>query len=45
VFVLRGAEAARRLGTDISQFPSFRGEAGIEYERDSDRRTRRLEQV
>ena len=47
VFVLRGAGGrAFVAGTDISQFPSFSGgEDGIEYERDGDRRIRRLEEV
>ena len=47
VFVLRGAgDRAFVAGTDISQFPSFSGgEAGIEYERDGDRRISRLEAV
>ena len=47
VLVLRGAGGRAFVsGTDISQFPSFSGgAAGIEYERDGDRRIRRLEQV
>ena len=47
VFVLRGAGGkAFVAGTDISQFQVFqRAEAGIEYERDGDRRMSRLERV
>jgi len=47
VFVLRGAGGkAFVAGTDISQFRVFQtAEAGIEYERDSDRRMSRLERV
>lgn len=47
VFVLRGAGGkAFVAGTDISQFQVFEtAEAGIEYERDGDRRIDRLERV
>ena len=47
VFVLRGAGGkAFVAGTDISQFKSFKtAEDGIEYERDGERRTGRLERV
>jgi enoyl-CoA hydratase/carnithine racemase len=47
VFVLRGAGGkAFVAGTDISQFKVFEtAEAGIEYERDGDRRIERLERV
>jgi len=47
VFVLRGAGGkAFVAGTDISQFRVFQtAEAGIEYERDGDRRMSRLERV
>lgn len=47
VFVLRGAGGkAFVAGTDISQFRGFEtAEAGIEYERDGDRRIGRLERV
>jgi len=47
VFVLRGAGGkAFVAGTDIGQFKVFEtAEAGIEYERDGDRRIERLERV
>ena len=47
VLVLRGAGGkAFVAGTDISQFKSFRtAEDGIQYERDGERRTARLERV
>jgi len=47
VFVLRGAGGkAFVAGTDISQFKSFKtAEDGIQYERDGERRTGRLERV
>ncbi len=47
VFVLRGAGGkAFVAGTDIGQFKVFdTAEAGIEYERDGDRRIERLERV
>jgi len=47
VFVLRGAGGkAFVAGTDIAQFKSFKtAEDGIQYERDGERRTGRLERV
>jgi enoyl-CoA hydratase/carnithine racemase len=47
VFVLRGAGGkAFVAGTDISQFKNFKtAEDGIQYERDGERRTGRLERV
>ena len=47
VFVLRGAGGkAFVAGTDIGQFKSFKtAEDGIQYERDGERRTGRLERV